>query len=501
MTNPDLLQNPRCHASDLGLPMPDSKHAVSACLPTWADNIAYEEGAAAVIDRLQAAYPRFCLHPNVRSLCDRLTAGTGQVGLVFPTRRVAARAVDYLAQRYGTPAELRELPQRPLTLVTVTPDQFSHLKEYWQHAGEVVSSRVAEAALQNKPVSFTQTPERQAIRQRVARLQGVQPTDVFLGSSGMCSIALAWRAVRKLSPSQPTVQFGFPYVDTLKIQQRFHPTDYTFLPRGDSAELDQLSALLHSTKIAAVFCETPTNPLLTCPDLQRLRGLADQHGFILIVDDTLGACLNLDVMRYADIVVTSLTKYFSGQGDVLAGSLIINPHGRFAGQLQAAVQADFEELLADEDAAVLFRNSDSLEARVRQTNSNALQLAEYLATHPVVDRVYYPGVLREAAYEKIRRPDGGYGGLMSVLLKAPSKTTPGVFDRLQVCKGPNLGTYFTLCCPYTILAHYNELDFVESCGVSRWLLRISVGNEPGSELLRRFGSALAPAVCDVDIQE
>ncbi len=343
--------------------MPDSKHAVSACLPTWADNIAYEEGAAAVIDRLQAAYPRFCLHPNVRSLCDRLTAGTGKTGLVFPSRRVATRAVDYLARRYGTPAELRELPQGPLTLVTVTPDQFSHLKEYWQHAGEVVSSRVAEAALQNKPISFSQTPERQAIRQRVARLQGVQSSDVFLGSSGMCSIATAWRAVRKLSPSQPTVQFGFPYVDTLKIQQRFHPTDYTFLPRGDSAELDQLSALLHSTKIAAVFCETPTNPLLTCPDLQRLRGLADQHGFILIVDDTLGACLNLDVMRYADIVVTSLTKYFSGQGDVLAGSLIINPRGRFAGQLQTAVQEDFEELLADEDAAVLFRNSDSLEAR------------------------------------------------------------------------------------------------------------------------------------------
>ncbi len=90
---------------------------------------------------------------------------------------------------------------------------------------------------------------------------------------------------------------------------------------------------------------------------------------------------------------------------------------------------------------------------------------------------------------------------MSVLLKSPARTTPGVFDRLQVCKGPNLGTYFTLCCPYTILAHYNELDFVESCGVSRWLLRISVGNEPGNELLRRFESALAPAVCDVDIQE
>ncbi len=220
-----------------------------------------------MIDRLQAAYPRFCLHPNVRSLCDRLTAGTGKTGLVFPSRRVAARAVDYLARRYGTPTELRASTEDS-TLVTVTPDQFSHLKEYWQHAGEVVSSRVAEAALQNKQ-SHSPNSRTAGDPTTSCSIAGSSVHRCFLGSSGMCSIALAWRAVRKLSPSQPTVQFGFPYVDTLKIQQRFHPTDYTFLPRGDSAELDQLSALLHSTKIAAVFCETPTNPLLTCPDLQR----------------------------------------------------------------------------------------------------------------------------------------------------------------------------------------------------------------------------------------
>ncbi len=79
---------------------------------------------------------------------------------------------------------------------------------------------------------------------------------------------------------------------------------------------------------------------------------------------------------------------------------------------------------------------------------------------------------------------------MSVVLKNPSVTTPIVYDRLRICKGPNLGTNFTLCCPYTILAHYTELDAVEECGVSRWLLRISVGVEPVEELWQRFESAL-----------
>ena len=79
---------------------------------------------------------------------------------------------------------------------------------------------------------------------------------------------------------------------------------------------------------------------------------------------------------------------------------------------------------------------------------------------------------------------------MSIVLNDAERVTPLVFDALQVCKGPNLGTNFTLCCPYTILAHYDELDFAESCGVSRWLLRISVGIEPIEELWQRFENAL-----------
>ena len=68
--------------------------------------------------------------------------------------------------------------------------------------------------------------------------------------------------------------------------------------------------------------------------------------------------------------------------------------------------------------------------------------------------------------------------------------TPAVYDALEVCKGPNLGTNFTLCCPYTILAHYRELDFAEQCGVSRYLLRVSVGLEEAEWLKSRFREAL-----------
>jgi len=85
---------------------------------------------------------------------------------------------------------------------------------------------------------------------------------------------------------------------------------------------------------------------------------------------------------------------------------------------------------------------------------------------------------------------GGYGGLCSLLLKDPAACTEAFYDRLRVSKGPSLGTDFTLACPYTLLAHYGELEAVEAHGVSRWLVRVSVGMEEAGDLIERFAEAL-----------
>ncbi len=486
----DLLISPRCRAEHLGLPMPDSTHAVSACLPLWAHNIGYEEGDLAVIDQLQAAYPRFCLHPFVRTLISRTCNETGCSGFVFPSANAARRALDYLIWRGGKSGILVPVPQQTAVAVQVQSDELPMLKEYWQHAGEVLSSRSAERMLADQYVAYSDTDARKTVRQRVANLQNVQPLDVWLYPSGMAAMAAAWRAVRAGDAQNASVQFGFPYVDTLKIQQRFPPARYHFFPTGGEEDIRQLETILASQSISSVFCETPANPLLTCPDLRRLRALADQHNFLLIVDDTLAACTNLDVLSYADLVVTSLTKYFSGYGDVLAGSVTINPASARCQELRDALNCSHEELLADVDVEVLERNSRDVQQRVATINSNAAAVATMLHSHPAVAQVWHPSLGSNPAYDSLKRPGGGYGGLLSVVLKNPETTTQPMFDALQLCKGPNLGTWFTLCCPYTILAHYGELDFAESCGVSRWLLRISIGIEPEQELISRFRQAL-----------
>lgn len=483
----DLTSHPRWTREELGLPMPDDRHAVSACLPLWQHNIGYEEGDASVVDHLQAAYPRFCFHPAIRTFCKQHFEHGEETGLPFVSDAAAQRASEYVTSRNGRVRRILSTPDG-WAGVEVERDSFSLLKQYWQHSGEILSSRAADDLLAGRSVTCTETPERTAVRQKVAELHSVAESDVFLFPSGMAAIAATWRAVRELRPG-PTCQFGFPYVDTLKIQERFPGSSHHFFPIGNSTDVDRLEQICEASSPAAVFCESPTNPLLETPDLQRLKRLADTHGFLLVVDDTLGACLNVDVLPFADIVVTSLTKYFSGYGNVLAGSLVVTPGSSQREALLSCIKSGFEETLADVDVRVLDGNSADLTDRVCATNSNAAQLSDFLRAHPAVKDVYYP-TAQSSEYEAIRRRDGGYGGLLSIVLHDPEPNTPLVYDALRICKGPNLGTNFTLCCPYTILAHYDELDFAEECGVSRWLLRVSVGIEPFSKLRDRFQTAL-----------
>lgn len=487
----DLLTSPRSHANQLGFPIPDDAHAVSVCLPTWSDIIGYEEKDDRVVSQLQAAYPRFGFHPLIKKLCAERIDLNGKQGLPFASAEVAERAVRFCMERahvMATSVPLSNLPS-DITAVAVPQQHFATLKEYWQHAGENLSSRAIETLLAGRCVTFSETESRITVRRRAAEIQQTSPDNVFLYPSGMAAIASAFRMTQAIKPG-PTCQFGFPYVDTLKVQQKFAPADCVFLPLGNEADLQKLSDACLASKISVVFCEVPTNPLLITPDIKRLRELADKHDFLLVIDDTLTACGNINTLPYSDITVTSLTKYFSGEGNVLAGALTVNPAGRHAKALQQHLAATFSETLCDDDVEVLEANSSSVSERMRSTNENASQLAEFLRQHESVERVFYPSS-NDGIYSGLKNADGGYGGLMSIVLRNPELTTPTFYDSLNVNKGPNLGTKFTLCCPFTMLAHYKELDFAESCGVSRWLLRISVGLECPETLVGRFSDALS----------
>jgi cystathionine gamma-synthase len=326
------------------------------------------------------------------------------------------------------------------------------------------------------------------IRGRLASLAGVAPRDVFLYPSGMAAVSALHRALRAIHPGRPSVQLDFPYVDVLKVQEEYGGAK--FFPLADDASIAEVNALARANAVSGVFCEMPSNPLLRCVRVSRFAPVLEENGVLLFIDDTIAGVTNIDALKFADAVTTSLTKAFSGAGDVLAGAVTLNPRSTHYPTLHHLLlkESPSNSLLWHEDALVLELNSRDFVARSTRTSANAAALAAWLEQHPAVEEVYYP---RDGdGFEEVARPGAGRGCLLSFVLKDPAKA-PAVYDNLMVSKGPSLGTNFTLCCPYTLLAHYTELEWAAKCGVRADLLRVSVGLEDIEDLKQRFARALA----------
>ncbi|KAL8633239.1 hypothetical protein Q9189_000960 [Teloschistes chrysophthalmus] len=236
----------------------------------------------------------------------------------------------------------------------------------------------------------------------------------------------------------------FPYIDTLKILEKWGP-GCQFYGNGAAEDLDDLERRCEDgEKFLAVFCEFPGNPLLKTPDLGRIRTLADRFDFAIVVDETIGNFLNVHVLPHADVVVSSLTKVFSGDSNVMGGCSILNPSGHFYDKLKGAMKVEYQDNYWSEDAIFMERNSRDFITRIARINVNAEAICSILRASELVKEVYYPKYsLTRLFYDEYRTPTGGYGGLLSVTFRTRS-TAVAFYDALETAKGPSLGTNFTL---------------------------------------------------------
>lgn len=484
MSAQKLLPQPIWRAEELGQPIPASTHAVSVALPRWQDVVGYEEKRPEVMARLQCGYPRFVIHPLLRELARRIAPD--RPCLPFPSARSAEWCIEFIGQQGGSAAEMRE--HHGVFGVVTTEAGLTALRAFWQHTGLIVSTRQAEAVLAGRRDLSDAPALRRRLRRELAVWYDCAEDDVFLTPTGMAAQFAALRVVMARSAGRPTAQLGFPYVDTLKLQQKLGHGGILLHHLDTIAE--DLRALLDREPLAACFCEIPGNPLLGSADLRRVAPILAAQRVPLIADDVVATPVNVDLGRHADLVATSLTKYAAGTGDVMGGALICNPRSALHAELKALVRAQHEELLWGEDAAVLGRCLGDFAERMQRHNAHGLFIAERLRQHPAIERVWFPKWEFSEAYEAVRKPQGGWGSLITFLPKDAETASPRIYDRLEVCKGPSLGTVFTLACPFTLLAHYTELDWAESCGVSRYLIRLSVGLEDPEELWQRIERAL-----------
>jgi len=477
MKSHPLHHAPLCRPEDLGAPIPDSPHAVSVCLPTWADVVGYEENDARVINAMRTGYPRFFFHPLINQVRAALEAKPGRDVLPFADKEAATEC--------ATLADGKAVEVDGLWAAYFPAENLPIVRAYWQHAGRIFSSRAAEDWLNSRLLRAPDAALELTLRERLAAWSSAPAQNISLHPSGMAAIYAAFRMVTARHPGKRTVMFGFPYTDTLKILEKFGP-GVEFFPRGDAADLAKLRDLIAREEIAGVFCEFPGNPLLNTPDLPALHEMAAARGVPVVVDDTIGTFFNFDVLPHVDLVATSLTKAISGEGDVMAGALTVNPQGFFSAALPSTASVG----IYAGDLEILERNSRDFPERMKITNENALQLARFLASHPAVERVWYPGLDPSAVCRQLRKSQGGYGAVVSFLPREAARTAPRVFEALQVSRGISLGTSYTLVCPYVQLAHYHELDWAKDCGIDPHLLRVAVGLEPWDELQARFNSAL-----------
>jgi cystathionine gamma-synthase len=336
------------------------------------------------------------------------------------------------------------------------------------------------------------------------RQSKISPQNVYLYQTGMAAIYNLHVLIGKWrnNPKSKTVMFGFPFHQTIHIFEYWGP-GVKFYPLG--TELDELEKYLKDESTAgapiqALWTEFPSNPLLVSSDLARLRQLADKYKFALVVDDTIGSFSNVDVLGVADLVVSSLTKSFSGYADVMGGSVVLNPNSVLFTELDPLFGTHYHNDLFVGDAEVLLKNSSDYLSRSTVLNRNAEALVNFLqslASNPKssVTRVYYPTVSETlGTYNKYKRSatsefTPGYGCLLSVQLK-DIESTIAFYNNLHVHHGPHLGAHRTLALPYVKALYIDELDTVKPMGLEETQIRVSVGLEDADVLIETFKYAL-----------
>ncbi|KAK7404146.1 hypothetical protein QQX98_010050 [Neonectria punicea] len=317
--------------------------------------------------------------------------------------------------------------------------------------------------------------------------------DVLVFPTGMNAIFTTSEALVALCPQSAVVAYGWLYPETVHVLKKSAWGQVIFFKWGTDEELDELEEMLmcQPHHITVLFCELPSNVKFISPNLERIRSLADEYDLIVACDETAGNFINLDILPYVDVLLSSLTKIFSGASDVTGGSVVVNPNSRHHDRIRSQLAIRYQNVCCfPEDVVALKRNSVNMASRVRMANANAMVVIEFLQKHPSVAQVHHPSRGPTfPSYERHRRRDGGYGNVLSVVFRNP-ESARRFYDCLDVCKGSSFGTNFTLVIPYVQLACYWTQEKCEKYGLPRHILRLSVGLEDPKEICGKISLAL-----------
>lgn len=328
-------------------------------------------------------------------------------------------------------------------------------------------------------------PTRTALEANIAALEG--------GGHGLCfssGCAATSCVIQMLSQGDHVVLCDDVYGGTFRLFDKVFArmgVTYTLVDMTDLSKTK--AALKPQTKL--VWLETPTNPMLKVIDIAAVAQIAKTQGALVAVDNTFATpYLQSPLALGADIVAHSCTKYIGGHSDVIGGVLVVNDSTlaeklRFIQNAVGAVPAPW-------DCFLLLRSTKTLHVRVERHCENAQRIAEFLAQHPKVEKVYYPGLESHPQHQIAKKQMRGFGGMISMVVKGGLPAARSFLEKVQLFSlGESLGGVESLIEHPAIMTHASiPAENRAKLGIVDGLVRLSVGIEDVDDLIADLSNAL-----------
>jgi len=282
--------------------------------------------------------------------------------------------------------------------------------------------------------------------------------------------------------------YGGSYRLFERVRRRSAGLDFSFVDLGDLAAFE--AAITPKTRM--VWIETPTNPMLKIVDIAAVAEIARRRGLLVAVDNTFASpVVQRPLELGAHLVMHSATKYLNGHSDMVGGIVVVGADAELADRMAflqnsvGAVQGPFDSFLA-------LRGAKTLPLRMRAHCANAMALAQWLETHPAVEKTIYPGLASHPQHALAARQMQGFGGIVSIVLKGGFEGARRFCERTELFTlAESLGGVESLVNHPAVMTHASvPVERRERLGLSDALVRLSVGIEDVEDLRQDLRQAL-----------
>ena len=349
------------------------------------------------------------------------------------------------------------------------------------------STFVQEAPGVNKGYDYSRTnnPTRATLEKIIAELENGKIGAAF--ASGLAAIDAV---VKLLKSGDEIIAVDDIYGGAYRLFTQVYEQYGITIKFVDASKPENIfNAISNKTKL--IWIETPTNPTLKIADISAIAKIARANGCLLCVDNTFASpALQQPITLGADIVVHSATKYLGGHSDVIAGIVVTKDES--IGARIKFFQNACGAVLAPLDSWLVIRGIETLFLRVKQHCINAQIVAEYLENHPLVDKVFYPGLKSHPNYNIAKQQQKNFGGVVSFSLKNDClKLAEQFVSNTKIFKlAESLGGVKSLISHPANMTHKSiPAEKRIAAGVSDSLIRLSVGIEDADDLINDLENA------------